>query len=118
MAVSCQKENIDETGVIAECNTAYTVNYSVDGVTRQVTLYGDAAWSEFMRNMMALCREGHDVFFWDANAISFGEKEILTYITHSESDAQSWCETKCKEGYNVTMQYDKDKDEYTCVASR
>lgn len=118
VAVSCQKDNIDETGIVSECNTVYTVNYSIDGVTRQTTLYGDDAWDEFMRNMMALCREGYDVVIRDANAATLGEKEILTYITHSASDAQSWCETKYKEGYSVEMHYDADKDEYTCIAIR
>lgn len=118
MAVSCQKENIDETGIAAECSTVYTVNYSIDGVTHQTTLYGYAAWEEFMRNMLALCRDGYDVIFRDANAVSLGAKETLTYITHSESDALSWCETKYKEGYSVSMHYDADKNEYTCVAVR
>ena len=87
VAVSCQKDNIDETGIVSECNTVYTVNYSIDGVTRQTTLYGDDAWDEFMRNMMALCREGYDVVIRDANAATLGNKEILTYKTHSEADA-------------------------------
>lgn len=119
LAISCQKENIvEETGIIAECNAVYTVSYTVNGETHQTTLYGDDAWEAFLQRMFAMCREGYDVSFKDANTILLGSKETLTYITHSEADAIAWCDEKTKEGYQVEIHYDGDKNQYTCIATR
>ena len=44
LTVSCQKENIiDDTCVVAENGTVFTVSYSVDGATHHITLIGEDA---------------------------------------------------------------------------
>lgn len=62
LAVSCQKENIiDETSIVAENGTVYTVGYSIDGVTHQLTLVGDEAWHDFLSRMFASAEEGREM---------------------------------------------------------
>ena len=119
LAVSCQKENIiDETPVVAENVTVYTVSYAVDGVTHQLTLVGDEAWRDFLNRMMALAEEGHEVTFRNEEAASrvVSTKEVVTYSTPSHDDAYSWAEKMVDDGYTVTITFDKEKKIYTCYA--
>lgn len=119
LAVSCQKENInDETSIVAENDTVYTVSYSVDGVTYQITLTGDDAWHDFMNRMFALAEEGHEVSFRNEETASsiVSAKEVVTYSTKNRDEAFSWAETMAYEGYTVTISFDKKTGVYTCEA--
>lgn len=119
MTVGCQKENfVEPQSAVAEIGTVRTVSYAVDGVAHQITIIGDDAWNDFLHRMLALCREGHEVFFRDAESPLLGVKETLTYSAKTEAEAIAWCEAKFKEGYGVGMQYDKDKQVYKCYATR
>lgn len=119
MAVSCQKENIiDETSIVAENGTVYTVSYAVDGVTHQLTLIGDEAWHDFLNRMLALAEEGHEVTFRNEEAASrvVSTKETVTYTTPDRDEAYAWAEAMGKSGYTVTVTFDKDTKIYTCYA--
>lgn len=121
MAVSCQKENIiDENTIVAENGTVYTVSYTVDGVTQQLTLVGDEAWQAFLHRMMALAEEGHEVTFRNEEAASrvVSAKEVVTYSTSNRDDAYSWAEKMVDDGYTVTIRFDKEKKVYNCYAIR
>ncbi|MCQ2283230.1 MAG: hypothetical protein MJZ99_11520 [Bacteroidales bacterium] len=119
MTVGCQKEDyVEPQSDVAEIGTVRTVSYAVDGVAHQVTIIGDDAWNDFLHRMLALCREGHEVFFRDAKTPLLGVKETLTYSAKTEAEAIAWCDAKFKEGYNVGMQYDKDEQVYKCYAIR
>lgn len=119
LAVSCQKENIiDETNIVAENGTVYTVRYAVDGVTHQLTLVGDEAWHDFLNRMLALAEEGHEVSFRNEEAASrvVSTKEVVTYTTDNGEDALNWAEKMVDDGYTVTITFDKEKKIYTCYA--
>lgn len=119
LAVSCQKENIiDETNIVAENGTVYTVSYAVDGVTHQLTLVGDEAWHDFLNRMLALAEEGHEVSFRNEEAASrvISTKEVVTYTTDNGEDALNWAEKMVDDGYTVTITFDKEKKTYTCYA--
>lgn len=119
LAISCQKENIiDETPVVAENVTVYTVSYAVDGVTHQLTLVGDEAWRDFLNRMMALAEEGHEVTFRNEEAASrvVSTKEVVTFTTTNHDEAYTWAEKMFNDGYAVTIYYDKEKKVYNCYA--
>lgn len=119
LAVSCQKENIiDETSIVAENNKVYTVSYTVDGVTHQLTLVGDNAWHDFLNRMFVLAEEGHEVTFRNEETASriVSAKEVVTYSTKNRDEAFSWAEAMIDEGYSVTISFDKKTGVYTCEA--
>ena len=119
LAVSCQKENIiDETSIVAENNKVYTVSYTVDGVTHQLTLVGDDAWHDFLNRMFVLAEEGHEVTFRNEETASriVSAKEVVTYSTKNRDEAFSWAEAMIDEGYAVTISFDKKTGVYTCEA--
>ena len=119
LAVSCQKENIiDETNIVAENGTVYTVSYAVDGVTHQITLVGDEAWHDFLSRMFALAEEGRTVTFFNEEAASrvIPSKLVETFTTSNKEEAYQWAEKKGNEGYTVTVVFDQETGIYTCYA--
>lgn len=119
LAVSCQKENIiDETSIVEENAKIYTVSYSVDGVNHQITLIGDEAWHDFLNRMFALAEEGHKVSFRNEERASrvASSKESVTYTTTNRDEAYAWADNKMKEGYNVSIYFDRKTGVYTCEA--
>lgn len=64
LTVSCQKENLfDQTQIEVEQTAIYKVSYSIDGTSYQITLFGDDAWRDFVKQMIALAEKGHRVTF-------------------------------------------------------
>ena len=119
LAVSCQKENIiDETNIVAENDTVYKVCYTVDGATHQITLVGDEAWHDFLNRMFALAEEGHEVSFRNEETASHivSSKETVTYTTSDHDEAYAWAEVMMKDGYSVSIHFDKESGIYTCYA--
>jgi hypothetical protein len=119
LAVSCQKENIiDETSIVAESGKVYTVSYTVDGVTHQLTLVGDNAWHDFLNRMFAMAEEGYEVSFRNEETASriVSAKEVVRYSTKNRDEAFSWAEAMAEEGYAVTISFDKKTGVYTCEA--
>ena len=121
MAVSCQKENIiDGTTIVAENGKVYTVIYTVDGVTHQLTLVGDDAWHDFMNRMFALAEEGHVVSFRNEEASSrvVPSKDVVTFSTKDHDKAYAWADAMIEQGYAVTISYDRETGIYSCEAIR
>lgn len=119
LAVSCQKENIiDETNIVAENDSVYKVSYTVDGVTNQLTLVGEEAWHDFLNRMIAMAEEGHEVSFRNEDAASrvVSAKEKVTYTTSNHDEAYAWAEAMMKDGYAVSIHFDKETGIYTCYA--
>ncbi len=119
LAVGCQKENIiDETTIVAENGKVYTVIYTVDGVTHQLTLVGDDAWHDFLNRMFALAEEGHVVSFRNEEASSrvVPSKDVVIFSTKDHDKAYAWADAMSEEGYTVTISYDRETGVYTCEA--
>ena len=119
LAVSCQKENDSvQTPIEAESSTIYKICYSIDGKVYRITLVGDDTWHDFLNRMLALAEEGHRVSFRNENASSQDAltKEVITYTTNDHDDAYTWAEKKLNEGYEVTVEYDRETGKYTCTA--
>ena len=45
-------------------------------------------------------------------------KETIKYTTTNKDDAIKWSQNKIIEGYAVTVNYDEETGEYTCIATR
>jgi len=119
LAVSCQKENIiDETSIVAESGKVYTVSYTVDGVTHQLTLVGDDAWHDFLNSMFAMAEEGYEVSFRNEETASriVSAKEVVRYSTKERDKAYAWADAMVEEGYTVFISYDRETGIYTCEA--
>ena len=117
MAVSCQKENLMEPqSAVAEIGTVRTVSYAVDGVTRQVTLHGDAEWDSFVDSMMSLSEQGYGVRIINESASSQSPatKDVQTITITDRNKAKAWAKQKSDEGYAVAIHHDNGV--YTCVA--
>lgn len=123
MAVSCQKEDIStmatETSV-SDARTVYTVQYAVDGVLHSATIHNEAEEQALMQYLMALTREGKEVSIYDENAYnnSIATKDTQVHTTTSEENASTWSIGKTREGYKVTIVFNSDTSEYTCIAIR
>jgi hypothetical protein len=119
MATSCQKENIVETPLATtEANTVRTIHYIIDGVEHVITLYGNEEWESFMSRMMSLARQGHNVSIYDESAASQNvpTKDVQTFTTSNQSEAETWAKEMISQGYTVDMTY---KDGlYICIAIR
>ncbi len=119
LAVGCQKEQLSITpNIVAEDAAVYTLNYYVDGVLYTVTLQGEQALDEFMRNLFALANEGHKVSVRNGNAGNqiLSSKETVVYTTTDEDDAKAWAKAMVKEGYVVDIEFDSKTGIYTCTA--
>ena len=121
MAVGCQKETIVEpnTGMQQTMNVR-TITYSIDGVSQQIVIRGDAAWMNFLKQLAALAREGHRIHFRceETHINASATKEVVTYETSNEEEALDWCEMMSNRGYDVTMEYDKKSGKYICTAEK
>lgn len=119
MAVSCQKENFtDQTTIASESFATYTVQYSIDGVSHTVSLIGEDTWHDFLDRMFALAEEGHRVSFRKVENTSSttAAKETVKHTTTNKDEAFGWAEKMYKDGYDVTIRYDKETGVYTCYA--
>lgn len=121
MALSCQKESIEpiaSTNVGSEMNTLYRVCYAIDGVTHQITLNSEEAYSDFIYQMLALAERGYEVAFFDEYRVSqnLAAKEIVTYDTPDKDDAYAWAHQMSLNGYSVQIKYDNVTNTFHCTA--
>lgn len=113
-ATGCTKENVeDNMGIVA---TTHSVTYIVDGQQYYANPQTEEEWSLFLDRMFALTEEGRTVNFWRSDVQTSSTKEKVTFTTTSLLDAKAWCKQKANEGYTVTMTYDQETGEYTCIA--
>ena len=69
LAVSCQKEQTDSLiPGMEEANATYSVCYYIDGVEHMTVLHGDEEWNAFLSWMLALSKDGRQVYFRNLNA--------------------------------------------------
>ena len=118
-AGGCQKETIEDPIVReAQIGEERTVFYSIDGTDFSIKLYGDDAWNDFVRRMVALSKEGHRVSFRVGGFLTTNAsaKETVTFTTSDYNEAVTWGNNMGNQGYSVTIVYDKDKDLYICIA--
>ena len=118
-AVSCQKEVLTEPNSSTVENSATrTIRYTVNGAVYRQVIHSDEELESLMHTLFALAREGCTVRIMDENT-SFSEsdtKETLTYTTKKENEAIAWSKEKTLEGYTVTITFNQQTGEYTCVA--
>ncbi len=116
-AVSCQKENdvLPPAGTEQTTETIQVV-YAINGEVYQISL-AESEWEGFVARMLALAREGYEVTF-SKNGFSLTSqgKEVVTFVTISEQEANAWAYNMSNEGYTVTITYNKKTKEYTCTA--
>ena len=68
-AAGCQKENIVEPNATeAQACTVRAVSYTIDGVEHLAVLHSDEEWDAFLSWMLALSKEGRQVYFRNLNA--------------------------------------------------
>ena len=119
LAVSCQKENLTEpTAPVVENSATRTIRYTVNGAVYRQVIHSDEDLESLMHTLFALAREGCTVRIMDENTF-FSEsdtKETLTYTTKKENEAIAWSKEKTLEGYVVTVTFNQQTGEYTCVA--
>lgn len=117
MMASCQKESFSDDAVFAgqKVETIHVV-YSVDGNVFQTVLSGEEAWSDFISQMIALAKEGHDVTFSRNGSLVAATKEVVTFVTTSEEEANHWAHQMEENGFMVNIVYDKKTGKYTCTA--
>ncbi|MBR5093061.1 MAG: hypothetical protein IKX32_06280 [Bacteroidales bacterium] len=117
LATSCQKETLTELSPVAAQAETYLITYSVDGVSMQTRLNGDEELRAFLRRLTALAREGHRVTVRNENtAGQASTKEVITYHTTSEDDANEWAAKMIRDGYEVEIDYDEKTGEFVCTA--
>ena len=119
--VSCQKENLVETAIQSVENSGTrTILYTVNGSAYRQIIHSDEDLDALMFTLFALAREGYTVRMMDENQ-TFNEnstKETVTYTTQDKDKAIKWAKEKYNEGYNVTISFNQETGEYTCVATR
>ncbi len=116
-AASCQKDN-DIYPIAAPEQTTETiqVTYSINGEVYQATI-NESEWNAFIERMLALAREGYEVSFSrNGNSLASQSKEKLTFVTTDSDEAEAWVKDKIKKGYAVTVTFDQNTGEYTCIA--
>ena len=117
MAVGCQKEAYENPIRTDEVYSLYTVTYTIDGQPHSEVLVGEQEWLLFLHRMVALAKEGHTVSFkYEGNDTMPSQKDVVTYTTTDENDAVAWCNRMTKDGYSVTLSYDRETHIYTCIA--
>ena len=115
---SCQKENLVDipTHVATETVATYTVCYTIDGVSSQITLVGDVAWNNFLEWLFSLAEEGHSVTFFQTDRVCSQSKETVTYSTPDKKKAIAWANEMSNAGYQVTIVFDENTQEHVCTA--
>ena len=119
--VSCQKEVLTEpTSSTVENSATRTIRYTINGTVYHQVIRSDEDLDALMHTLFALAREGYTVRVMDENTnlCETCAKEKVTYTTKVKKNAYDWALEKINEGYNVTISFNQETGEYTCVATR
>ena len=117
--VSCQKENPAEpVNPSIENSATRTIRYTVNGTVYRQVIRSDEDLDALMHTLFALAREGYTVRVMDENTnlCETCAKEKVTFTTTNKTDAYNWAKEKIDEGYEVTISFNQQTGEYTCVA--
>ena len=116
--VSCTKEELTEKPCAVV--TSQSAAYVVDGRLCYANPQTEEEWAAFLDRMFALAEEGHTVQFW-RNGLRqqyAAAKEVVTFKTKNKKLALAWAAEKEEEGYEVTITFNQQTGEYTCIAIR
>ena len=119
VAISCQKENFNDViGNQTEVTMSRSVSYMIDGTLYHATIHSDAEWDALMHNLLALALNGHRVAIANGNNVitSSLSKEVVTFTTDNEVEANHWATQMIANGYTVSISFDKKTGMYTCIA--
>lgn len=119
IAVSCQKEQFQEVRTsMTESVASVMVCYSINDMPFRVTLSSDAEVRQLMAELVALAREGYTIkVYQEGGSVNQAlAKDVVTYVTSSETDALDWAAKMVLNGYHVTITYDDKNNQYVCVA--
>lgn len=96
----------------------YVVQYTVDGEYHRVSLASEEERDALMLRLMALAREGYEVFVCNGSRTLHERltKDVVVYTTTSESDAVKWSKQMTDNGYSVQISFDTKTGIYTCTA--
>ena len=114
----CQKEDLSNnmTGT-EQAQVTIKVVYSVDGEMFNTELSGEDAWNDFIYQMLALAREGHEVAFSRNGSLeTSATKEKVVFVTDSDEEAHQWANKMTAQGYIVSIEFDESTGKYTCTA--
>lgn len=115
---SCSKETmVEDTCIISTTSSA---TYYINGQQYYAEPRTESEWSAFLDYMLALAREGYTVRFERMNSQQQIEvaKEKVTYTTKDFNKAKAWSMQMALQGYSVTISYNQETGEYTCIAVR
>ncbi|MBQ9863725.1 MAG: hypothetical protein IJM33_00135 [Bacteroidales bacterium] len=114
---SCTKETLSDTRVVT---VEPSVTYFVNGQMHSSNPQTEEEWSMFFDRMLALAQEGYQVRIRrsDIPQEVLAAKEKVTYTTSDYNKAKAWANQKVIEGYEVTMTFNQQTGEYTCIAIR
>lgn len=114
---SCTKEVVDDASIVTAPSS---VTYFINGEQHYANPQTEEEWSDFLDRMFALAKEGNVVRFERSTAGGQGcvTKEKETFTTNDFTKAKAWAFQKELEGYVVTITYDQQSGEYTCIAIR
>ena len=114
---SCTKETLSDTRVVT---VEPSVTYFVNGQMHSANPQTEEEWSMFFDRMLALAQEGYQVRIRrsDIPQEVLAAKEKVTYTTTDFNKAKAWANQKVSEGYEVTMTFNQETGEYTCIAVR
>ena len=115
---SCTKENV--AGDTHDGAATSSVTYLVGGQRYYSNPQSDEDWSMFFDRMLAIAEEGYVVRIMrtDMNQQVSAAKEKLVFTTDNYEDAKAWTKQKTLEGYEVTITFDQQTGNYTCIATR
>ena len=118
VTTSCTKEELTEkpSAVVS----AQSATYVVDGQQYYANPQTDEEWAAFFDRMLALAKEGHTIQFW-RNGLRqqfASTKEVVTFTTTDKEKARKWAAEKTEEGFVVTIMFNQQTGEYTCIAVR
>ena len=118
-SVSCQKENLVEPAFSSvETSATRTIRYFVNGKVHRSVIHNDDEWNTLLSTLFALAREGYSIRIFDENNTYCDScaKVTVTFTTADEKEANEWAKTKTLEGYDVTISFNQETGEYTCIA--
>ena len=119
MFTGCLKEDYaNVTDINTEVSAARTISYSVNGVVQTVTVNSNEELEQFIRQLLALAREGYEVSCYDTSLFSGNavSKEVVTYNAKTEAEAVAWTLDMMAQGYLTSYIYDKENGVYVCTA--
>lgn len=116
--VGCQKEEtLLSSTMVEQPQFIETIVYSIDGNVYTATLYSQKEKDDFFKWLFAMAKENHRVYIYGENgATTQSSKKVVTYVTTDEDEANKWAQSMHDQGYMVSIYYDDETGEFTCIA--